>query len=134
MTNPLDPTRKPAFHNPYPSGDMQAPHRLNADVERFDINTIRSIIPDHGALQRAITMFVKALYTEINELNYTLADRELLIDSIRERCAPRLPARSLDRGEPDLHDGRRASGVRGKAPRATNVKRTRVGHETNKEE
>ena len=94
----LDPYRGIQKNNP--SDSM----RISINVSRQDVFVIRAVLADYGGLYTALTLFTKHIseYVKLNNLSYSLAERQQLIEHIVERCTTSRP----NDPQPEGHDGR----------------------------
>ena len=76
----------PNFTNPYRSFDGKT-LRLNLDAPTGDVNTIRLVLMEHGALQTAWAKFLNHLADYVRTNNLTIDDRDKFIEYINSRCA-----------------------------------------------
>jgi hypothetical protein len=104
--------QSPPFANPYPGlrneDDPEGiVHRVNVDVLKADTDQIRSVSVDQGTTTTIIKMFIKFISNECRRNNWTLNERQQLVDLVRERCTPtqRGAADSVDE-RPNANDRR----------------------------
>jgi len=95
------------FTNPYRSFEGTA-LRLNLNAPLTDVQTIRSVLMEQGSLQTTWALFLKHLADYVRTNNYTIADREQLIDHIIARCTES----GTDGNANRRHVGRAVKGVR----------------------
>lgn len=107
--------------------------RISQDLSRSDVFRIRSVVMDYGFLNAAICRFVKHLYTVCEHNNYTISDRDTLINYVYNHCTTTpntvgpTPCRSDVPGNRpiDVDLRRRLESMDTNAPRASDVKRPR---------
>jgi hypothetical protein len=77
--------KNPTYINPYRSYEGQT-IRLNLDAPADDVNTIRLVLLEHGGIQIAQALFLKHLADYVRANNYTIVDRDTLINYILNKC------------------------------------------------
>lgn len=79
--------------NPYPSRidpTNTDRHRLNLDISRSDVMTIRAVDLDDGTLTIACKLFIKFLANECKSQNFNInnTNADKFYDLITQRCTP----------------------------------------------
>lgn len=69
------------WENPY-KGDKSPQQRVSANIPREDIELIYSVLLEHGALVKIVTLAMKRTVDIIRQNGYTVADRDKLIAQI----------------------------------------------------
>lgn len=117
---------------PWPPPKISEPQRLNVDISRADINTLKSVIPNHGFLSVLTQTFFHDLAEHIRSNGYTYVDYDTVLAYIRYRadsCFTQHPYSRIDRGgSEELHsDAKKSSHVKSGSKQTT---KDRLGDKT----
>ena len=88
---------------PWPAPKLTNPQRLNVDLCRDDVNTLKSVIPNHGFLSVLTQTFFHDLAEYIRSNGITYLDYDLALTYIRHRADSQFaqhPYTRIDRGRP----------------------------------
>lgn len=90
---------------PWPAPKLSNPQRLNVDLCRDDVNTLKSVIPNHGFLSVLTQTFFHDLAEYIRSNGITYLDYDLALTYIRHRADSQFiehPYTRIDRGRPEI--------------------------------
>lgn len=113
--------------NPYKSADGARMHRISIDVPHYVAIEIKKVLPEHGSINRMLTMIVHHIYefSTRNDLAYARDGHHRLTDHICELCdSAGRPTIESTRQGPERDDGRRAEELRRGHPSTTNESAT----------